>query len=186
MTCSTVRTKDSWQNDWSQGFRHCDQEELPYCDTCVKVPYQSHIWYSECGSTSAVPATHYCWVQMCISMSHVFILQLYLGLLAPCCNPTDHLKQIPYRDEYYLKVCKSPGMSVTFMMEMLWSTKFHERLDRLMSHCVESILSMSKNEIWATKVLFNGYPSGPSTKDNFHLRWKKSSGSTSSYSKEAT
>ena len=87
LTCSTVRTKDSWQNDWSQGFWLCDQEELPYC-TCVKVPYHDHIWYSECGSTSGVPATHYCWVQMCLSMRHVFILQCYLMLLAPCCNPT--------------------------------------------------------------------------------------------------
>ena len=88
LTCSTVRPKDSWQNDWSQGFWLCDQEDLPCCDTCVKVPYQSHIWYSECGSTSDVPATHYCWVQMCLGMSHVFILQRYLRLLAPCCNPT--------------------------------------------------------------------------------------------------
>ena len=40
---------------WSQVFRLCDQEELPCCDTCVKVPYQSHIRYSECGSTFAVP-----------------------------------------------------------------------------------------------------------------------------------
>ena len=87
LTCSTVRTKDSWQNDWSQGFWLCDQEELPYC-TCVKVPYHGHIWYSECGSTSGVPATHYCWVQMCLSTRHVFILQCYLRLLAPCCNPT--------------------------------------------------------------------------------------------------
>ena len=80
--------QDSWQNDWSQGFWLCDQEELPYCDTCVKVPYQSHIWYSECGSIAAVPATHYCWVLMCLSMSHVFILQRYLRLLASCCNST--------------------------------------------------------------------------------------------------
>ena len=64
LTCNTIREKDSWQNDWSQGFRLCDQEEWPNCDTCVKVPYQSHIWYTECGSTSAVLLTHYCWVQM--------------------------------------------------------------------------------------------------------------------------
>ena len=63
LTCSTVRTKDSWQNDWSQGFRLCDQEEFPYCDTCVKVPY------------------HIC-------MTHVLILPRYLRLLAPCYNPT--------------------------------------------------------------------------------------------------
>ena len=80
---------------WSQGFRLCDQEELPCCDICVKVPYQSHIRYSECGSTFAVPATHYCWVQMCLSMNYVFILLHYLRLLAPCCNPTNHLKQMP-------------------------------------------------------------------------------------------
>ena len=50
LTCSTVSTKDTWQNDWSQGFRLCDQEELPYCDTCVKVPYQSHKFVHPCCS----------------------------------------------------------------------------------------------------------------------------------------
>ena len=45
---------------------------------------------------------------------------------------------------------------------------------------------VKKKEIWPTNVLFDGYPGGPSTKDNFHLRWKKSSGSNFSYSKEAT
>ena len=34
--------------------------------------------------------------------------------------------------------------------------------------------------------LFDGYSGGPSTKDNSHLRWKKSSGRNSSYSKETT
>ena len=50
--------------------------------------FKFKFWYSECGTTSVVPATHNCWVQMCLSMSHVFILQRYLRLLAPCCNPT--------------------------------------------------------------------------------------------------
>ena len=34
--------------------------------------------------------------------------------------------------------------------------------------------------------LFDGYPGGPSTKDNSYLRWRKSPGSNCSYSKEAT
>ena len=42
-------------------------------------------------------------------MRYVFILQHYLRLLAPCCNPTNHLKQMPYRDEYTLKILKSPA-----------------------------------------------------------------------------
>ena len=37
-------------------------------------------------------------------------------------------------------------------------------------------------KICPTKVLFDGYPGGPSTEDNSHLRWKK----LSSYLKEAT
>ena len=78
LTCKTVRTNYSRQNDWSQGFRLCDQEELPCWATYVKVPCQGHIRYSECGSTSAVPAAQYCWVQMCLHMSYVFILQYYL------------------------------------------------------------------------------------------------------------
>ena len=147
LTCSTVRTKDSWQNDWSQDFRLCDQEGLPCHDTCVKVPYQSHIRHNECGPTSAAPATHYFWVQMCLSMSYVFILQCYwLRLLAQCCNPTNHLKQMPYRDEYNFQVVKSPRMSVTSMMRVLWFNKFHGKLGRRMSHCVQSILSMSKKK----------------------------------------
>ena len=77
-------------------------------------------------------------------MSYVFILQHYLRLLAPCCNPTNHLKQMPYSDEYNLQVLKSPRISVTSMMDMLRSTKFHGKLGRLI---VESILSMSKKEV---------------------------------------
>ena len=124
LTCSTIRTKYSWQNDWSQ-------EELPYCDTCVKVPYQSHIWYSECGSTSAVPATHYCWVQMCLSMSHVFIPKRYLirqpnaiqGWLPH--SRTQVPQDVSYIYGGYALIHKIP-----------W------KLCRLMSHFVESILSM--------------------------------------------
>ena len=146
LTCSTVRTRYSWQNDWSQGFKLCDQEELPCCGTCVKLPCQGHNRHSECVTT-------HCWVQMCLSMSYMFIIQHYLRLLAPCCNPTNHLNKMPYRDEYNIQVLKFPRMSVTSMMEMLW----------LMS------TGMSK-EIWPTKVLFDGYPGGP-TIDNSHLRW---------------
>ena len=181
LTCSTIRTNDSWQYDWSQGFWLCDQEELPYCDTCVTVPYHSHIWYSEFGSTSAVPATHYCWVQMCLSMSHVFILQRYLRLLAPCCNPTTK--------------CHT-GMSTTFMYSNPPGCQLH-----LWWRCSDPQNSM-KNwaDLWVTlwkvywvykkrnmtNILFDGNSGDPSTKGNFHLRWKKSSGSNSSYSKEAT
>ena len=59
------------------------------------------------------------------------------------------------------------------------------KLNRLMSHCVESILSYVKKGIWSSKVLFDGCPGGPSTEDNSHLRWKKSSGNNSSFLKEA-
>ena len=51
--------------------------------------------------------------------------------------------------------------SVTCVMEMLWSTKFYEKLGRLMSHCVESILSTSKKKygqptfcLMATRMVF--------------------------------
>ena len=86
------------------------------------------------------------------------------------------------------QVLKSPGMSVTSTMEVLWSPKnIHGKLGRLISHCVESILSISRKEIWPTKVLSVWWlPRWSFYKDNSHLRWKKSSGSNSSYSKEAT
>ena len=42
-----------------------------------------------------------------------------------------------------------------------------------------------KKGIWPNKVMFDGCPGGPSTEDNSHLRWKKSSGSNFSYLKEA-
>ena len=32
LTCRTVRMKNPWQHDWSQGSRPYDQEELPCCD----------------------------------------------------------------------------------------------------------------------------------------------------------
>ena len=115
LTCSTVRTKDCWL---ITKFQNCDQEDSPCCDTCVKVRYQSHIRYNGCGSTSVVPAIDYCEVQMCLSMNYVFTPHHCVRLLAPCCNPTYHLKQMPYRDEYTLQVLKSPRMTVTSTMEM--------------------------------------------------------------------
>ena len=58
-------------------------------------------------------------------MSYVFITQHYLRLLAPCCNPTNHFKQMPYRDEYNLQVLKSPGYQlhlsiVQLMLLPIW------------------------------------------------------------------
>ena len=120
-------------------------------------------------------------------MSYVFILQHYLRLLAACCNLTNHLKQMPYRDEYTLQALNSPRMSVTSMMEVVWSTKFHGKLGRLMSHFVEGILSIQRRNMTNQSFfLFDGYLGGPSTKGNSHLRWKKSSGSNSPHWKEAT
>ena len=46
---------------------------------------------------------------MCFSRSYVFIPQHYSGLLAPCCNLTNHLKQIPHRNECNLKYSNPPG-----------------------------------------------------------------------------
>ena len=159
-----------------------DQEQLPYCDTCVKVPYQRHIWYSECRSTCAISATHYCWVQMCLSMRHVFILQRYLRLLAPCWNLTSK--------------CHT-GMSTTFKYSNPPGCQLHiwwrcSDPQNSMKNCADlwvtvwKVYWVCKKEIWPTNVLFDGYPGDPSTRDNFHLRWKKLSDSNSSYSKEAT
>ena len=164
LTCSTVRKKDSWQNDWSQGFRLCDQEELPCCDTCVKAPYQSHIRYSECGSTSAVPETHYCWVHKCLRMSYMFILQHYLRLLAPCCNPTNHLKQVP-------QGWVQPS-----------STQIPQDISYIYDEGAQIHKISLELKLDQPKFCLNGYPGGPSTEDNSHLRWKKSS----SYLKEAS
>ena len=74
------------------------------------------------------------------------------------------IKQMPYRDEYNLQVLKSHRMSVTSMIEVVWSTKCHGKLGWLMSHCVENIYWVFKNEIWPTKVMFDGHPGGSSTK----------------------
>ena len=112
------------------------------CQSTLSKPHQIQwVWIH-----SAVPETHYCWAQECLMMSYVFILQHYLRVLVPCCNPTNHPKQMPYRDEYNLQVLKALRISVTSMMEVLRSTKFHGKLGRLMSHCVESILSMTKKK----------------------------------------
>ena len=179
LTCSTVRKKDSWQNDWSQGFRLCDQEEFPYCDTCVKVPYQSHIWYGECGSTSAVPATHYCWVQVCLSMTHVLIIPRDMRLLAPCYNMTSKWHA---EISTTFKYSNPPGCQ----LHLCWRCSDPQNSMKNWADLWGKYIEYVKNEIWPTNVLFDGYPGVPSTKDNFHLRWKKSSGSNSSYLKEAT
>ena len=180
LTCSTVRTKDSWQNDWSQGFRLCDQEEFPYCDTCVKVPYQSPIWYGECGSTSAVPATHYCWEQICLSMTHVLILPRYLRLLAPCYNPTSKWHT---------------GISTTFKYSNPPGCQLH-----LWWRCSDPQNSM-KNwaDLWVTvwkvywvcqkRNMTNQRSVWWLPRCSFHIRQfssEMSSNSNSSYSKEAT
>ena len=154
--------------------------------TLVEVPYQSHIRYNECQSTSAVPAIDYCEVQMCLSMNYVLILQHYLRLLAPCCNPTYHLKHMSYRDEYTLQVLKSSRMSVTSTMEMPWSKKYPWKTGQTNESMCEKYTEHFKKEIWPTKVLSVWWLTRWSFyKDNSHLRWKKSSGSNSSYSKEA-
>ena len=69
------------------------------------------------------------------------------GLLTPCCNLTNHPKQMPYRDEQHnLQEFKSFRMWVTSKMDVLWYTKFHGKMGGLMGQCVESILSMSKKK----------------------------------------
>ena len=160
LTCNAVRTNYSWQNDWSQGFRLCDQEELPCFDTNVKVPCQGHIRYSECGSTSAVTAAHYCWVQMCLNMSYVFILLYYLrhhaaihqaNAIQGWVQPSS--TQIPQDVSY---IYDWGGL----IHKMPWKTGLtYESL------CGKYIVF--KNEIWPTKVMFDGHPGGSSTKKKF-------------------
>ena len=123
---------------------------------------------------------------MCLSMKYVLIFQHYLRLLAPCCNPTYHLKQMPYRDEYTLQVLKSPRMTVTSTMEMLWSKKYPWKTGQTNESLCGKYTEHLKKEIWPTKVLSVWWlPRWSLYKDNSHLKWKKSSGSNSSYSKVA-
>ena len=82
LTCSKVRTRYSLNNDWSQGFRLRDQEELPCCDACVKLPCQGHIKYSLLLGRDVLK------YELCVYPP---------ALLAPCCNPTNHLKPMPSR-----------------------------------------------------------------------------------------
>ena len=119
---------------------------------------------------------------MCLSMKYVLILQHYLRLLAPCCNPTYHLKQMPYRDEYTLQVLKSPRVTVTSTMEMLWSKKYPWKTGQTNESLCGKYTEHLKKEIWPTKVLSLWWlPRWPLCKDTSHLRWKKSSGSNASY-----
>ena len=55
LTCRTVKMKNPWQHDWSQGSRPYDQAELPCCDKVHQATSDAVI------HTSAVPATHLCW-----------------------------------------------------------------------------------------------------------------------------
>ena len=182
LTCSTIRTKYSWQNDWSQGFRLCD-------------PRRVTILWHLCQSTLSKPRLiQWVWIHVCCSTNSL-LLSTDVLKYEPCVYPPALFettgtmlqsdKQMPYRDEYHLQVLKSPRMSATSMMAMLWSAKFHIEIGRFMS-LYWNYTEYVKKEIWPTNVLFDGYPGDPSTKDNFHLRWNKSSGSNSSYSKEAT
>ena len=181
LSCKTVRTNCSWQNDWSQGFRLCDQEELPCCDSCVKVPCQGHIRYSECGSTSAGPAIHYCWVQMGLNMSYLFILQYYLRHHAA-------IHQANAIQGWVQSSSTQIPQDVSYIYD--WSGLIHKIPWKTgltyQSLCGKYILGMLKTKydqpmfcLMATQVVLL-------QKNNSHLRSTKSSGSTSSYLKEAT
>ena len=102
---------------------------------------------------------------------------------APCCNPSSK--------------CHT-GMSTTFRYSNPAGCQLHLWLrwsdpQNSMENCADLWVTVwkiyteyVKNEIWPTKVLFDGHPGGSCTKNNSHLRSKKSSGSNSSYLKEAT
>ena len=124
---------------------------------------------------------------MCLSMNYVFILQHYSRLLASCCNPTYHLKQMPYRDEYILPSTQIPrDVSYIYNGGALTQKNPWKTGQTNWSLCGK-YTEYIKKEIWPTKVLSVWWlPRWSFYKDNSHLRWKKSSGSNSSYLKEAT
>ena len=84
------------------------------------------------------------------------------------------------------KYSNPPRMTVTSTMEMFWSKKYPWRTGQTNESLCGKYTEHFKKEIWPTKGLSAWWlPRWSLYKDNSHLRWKKSSGSNSSYSKEA-
>ena len=128
----------------------------------LKVSLSRH---NECGSTSVVSAIDYCEVQMCLSMKYVLILQHYLRLLASCCNPTNHLKQMPTRDEYTLQILKSPRMTVTYNGNALIQQMSMEKGQTNESLCGKYTEHLKKKKYDQPKFfLFHGFTGGLCTK----------------------
>ena len=130
---------------------------------------------------SAVPAIHYCWAQMCLNMSYVFIHQYYLrhhaaihqanaiqGWVQPSSTQTP--QDVSYIYDWGGLIHKIP-----------WKTGLtYESL------CGKYILSMLKTKYDQPKFCLMATQVVLLQKNNSHLRSKKSSGSNSSYLKEAT
>ena len=102
------------QHDWSQCSRPYDHEELPCCD---KV-HQSYIRYSERRSTSAVPASHYCWCKYAkvwaIAMFLAATKQLY-EWFSPSVRPS---------------VCPSVRLSVCHTFLTMFPSSYHHKIFR--------------------------------------------------------
>ena len=110
LACSTVRTKDSWlitrfQTLWPRWVTML----WHLCHSTLSKPHQIQwVWIHFCCSSNLLLlGTDVLKYELCVYPPALF------GLLAPCCNPTCHPKQMAYRDEYNLQEPKSPRMSVT-------------------------------------------------------------------------
>ena len=95
LTCSTVRTKYSclitrFQTLWPRRVAML----WHLCQSTLSKPDQIQwVWiHFCCSSNSLLLGTDVFKYEL-----YVFILQHYLRLLAPCCNPTNHLKKMPFK-----------------------------------------------------------------------------------------
>ena len=183
LTCSTVRTKYSWlitkfQNLWPSRFTML----WHLCQSTLSKPHQIQwVWIHFCCSSNwLLWGTDVLKYEICVDPPALF------EATGTVLQSEYHLRQMPYRDEYTLQVLKSPRMTVTSTMEMLWSKKYPWKTGQTNESLCGKYTKHFKKEIWPTKILSVWWlPMWSLYKDNSHLRWKKSPGNNSSYSKEA-
>ena len=183
LTCSTVRKKDSWlitnfQNLWPRRFTMF----WHLCQSALSKPHQIQ-WVSIhfcCSSNWLLWGTDVLKYELCVDPPALFeatrsVLQSDIPSQANAIQGWVHPSST-----------QIPRMSVTSKMEMLWSKRYPWKTGQTNESLCGKYTEHLKKEIWPIKVLSVWWlPRWSFYKDNSHLRWKKSSGSNSSYSKEA-
>ena len=174
LTCSTVRKKDSWLITRFQTL-------WPIIFTMLWLV--AHLWHSALSKPHQI---QWVWIHFCCSSNWllwgIYALKYELCVYPPAlfeATGTVLQSDIPSEDNA-IQGCVHPSSTqipqdVSYINDGgdLIQKNIHGKLGRLMSHFVESIVSISKKKYDQPKFfLFDGYPGGPSTKTILIWDWR--------------